>query len=374
MKKICVVGSLSGIFTHSYIRGCIALGYTVVIVNTSNKIHYNSYLGCLVINVSPLVTQKINDNIKASIKTNMLFCYMYELYLVYKSNNFKNAELESFITNQSIDYYIFFWGTSLRKEARIIKRVELRNKRNPKYILDVATYPVRDYAIYKTLGILLSFDNHYFNSFDTILSHSKIMDDYLIKKLHVHKEKIKRFICSFPSLSYSKVRKEKTGGKINKIIFLGTLDRSSKINNISADIYTLAENGIQVYVQSNDGLEHENIIEFQAFTFEEIIDGRLGMFCDDFDGVLVAYGQMSPLREMLTYPTRFALALLSSVPVFVQKSRFDSLQEIIASNMFCNDIFFYDSVMEIFSYETKKIEINDNYKDNMESKLLKLVS
>ncbi|MGR5938344.1 hypothetical protein ACT9TP_20845, partial [Enterobacter ludwigii] len=57
------------------------------------------------------------------------------------------------------------------------------NKKNklPEFILDVATYPIRDYAMKKTPKFLLWFDSLYFNSFDRVLSHSKIMDSIFSK-------------------------------------------------------------------------------------------------------------------------------------------------------------------------------------------------
>ncbi len=53
MKNTCVVGSLSGIFTHCYIVGLINTGHKVCIINTSKRINYDKYLDCSVLNLYP---------------------------------------------------------------------------------------------------------------------------------------------------------------------------------------------------------------------------------------------------------------------------------------------------------------------------------
>lgn len=90
----------------------------------------------------------------------------------------------------------------------------------PEFILDVATYPIRDYAMKKTPKFLLWFDSLYFNSFDRVLSHSKIMDRFLVNELSVKERIIQRFICSFPKSSYYNKKEYKENTNPRKIIFL----------------------------------------------------------------------------------------------------------------------------------------------------------
>ena len=80
MKNTCVVGSLSGIFTHSYIVGLINTGHKVSIINTSKKINYDKYLDCNVLNLYPKKNEQINDKTKSNLKKNFLFCYLYLLH------------------------------------------------------------------------------------------------------------------------------------------------------------------------------------------------------------------------------------------------------------------------------------------------------
>ncbi|WP_250221858.1 hypothetical protein [Escherichia coli] len=229
-----------------------------------------------------------------------------------------------------------------------MKNIFKNIKDKPKFILDVATYPIRDYATENTPGSFLFFDTKFFNEFDIVLSHSSYMDSFLQTKLSVDSYRINRFVCSFPNSAYFKGVIESSETTPKKIIFLGTLDKSSSINDITNDIIKLADTGIDVYVQENKDYVNKNprIKTFKPFSFEQIINGEFSNFCSTFDGALVVYGPMSPLREKLTYPTRYALALLQGIPIFIPKKRFKSLEEIACGNK-NNQIIYYSSIDEI---------------------------
>ena len=77
MSKVCVVGSLTGIFTHSYIKSFLNIGVNVVIINTSKKKHYDLYLNCVVLNINKISEGPLKGSNKAAIKKNFLFCYLY---------------------------------------------------------------------------------------------------------------------------------------------------------------------------------------------------------------------------------------------------------------------------------------------------------
>lgn len=370
MKNICIVGSLSSIFTHSYICSLISSGFNVVIINTSNKINYDNYKNCDVLNLNKVESSKLSMHSKSKLKDNKFFCYFYELYLFINALFTSNKKIEAFLEGKDLEHFIFFWGTSIRKEFYNIKKFYKKKNRLPEFILDVATYPIRDYAMKKTPKFLLWFDSLYFNSFDRVLSHSKVMDRFLVNKLSVKERILQRFICSFPKSSYYNKKEYKEITKPRKIIFLGTLDGASSINNISSDVLQLANSGVHVYIQNslNSNIDHPNVKTFEPFSFEEIIEGKLSNFCSDFDGVLVAYGPMSKLREYLTYPTRYALALLQNLPIFIQAGRFSSLMEITSNNM-KNQNVYYNSVEEIVNYSIEAHEISGDLSECMENKL-----
>lgn len=348
MKNTCVVGSLSGIFTHCYIVGLINTGHKVCIINTSKRINYDKYLDCSVLNLYPKKNEQINDKTKSNLKKNFLFCYFYELLLFFRSIFSHNADIEFFLKEKDINTFVFFGGTSIRREFYCIKNIFKNIKDKPEFILDVATYPIRDYATENTPGSLLFFDTKFFNEFDIVLSHSSYMDSFLQTKLSVDSYRINRFVCSFPNSAYFKGVIESSETTPKKIIFLGTLDKSSSINDITNDIIKLADTGIDVYVQENKDYVNKNprIKTFKPFSFEQIINGEFSNFCSTFDGALVVYGPMSPLREKLTYPTRYALALLQNIPIFIPKKRFKSLEEIAGGNK-NNQIIYYSSIDEI---------------------------
>lgn len=348
MKRKCVVGSLSTIFTHSYIVGLINLGYEVDVINTSKKIACDNYRGCDVLNLNFQNNSGVNSEAKSRLKLSKFFCYIYEIYLFVRAILWRDKRINAFLKNKDIDAFVFFWGTSIRKEFYAIKKIYKNIKEKPKYIVDVATYPIRDYATKSTPGFLLWFDECFFNSFDTVLSHSSCMDNFLSKSISVEKNRIKRFICSFPRNSYYKQESITTSLIPKKMIFLGTLDNSSVINDITKDVIEFANAGFEIYVQENKTfkIEHPNVNFFKPFTFEQIIDGYLAKFCAGFDAILVSYGKMSELREELTYPTRYAMALLQNTPILIQKGRFKALQEIAAMNKH-NLIVYYSSVRDV---------------------------
>ncbi|EOD8920597.1 hypothetical protein ACJ5W3_004193, partial [Enterobacter hormaechei] len=148
----------------------------------------------------------------------------------------------------------------------------------------------------------------------------------------------------------------------------------SSINNISSDVLQLANSGVEVYIQNSrdSNIAHPNVKTFEPFSFEEIIEGKLSNFCAGFDGVLVAYGPMSKLREDLTYPTRYALALLQNLPIFIQAGRFSSLMEITAQNL-KNSIVYYSDVKEIVNYTLEIEDLSADINDCMENKLKTLL-
>ncbi|MHA8113307.1 hypothetical protein ACX122_09390 [Kosakonia cowanii] len=366
MKRKCVVGSLSSIFTHSYIVGLINLGYKVDIINTSTKVACDNYRGCDVLNLNFKKNSGINSEAKSKLKLSKLFCYIYEVYLFFRAICWRDKRIDVFLKDKNVDAFIFFWGTSIRKEFYAIKKLYGSINKRPKYIIDVATYPIRDYATKSTPGFLLWFDKRFFNSFDTVLSHSSCMDTFLSNNISVKTNRIKRFICSFPRSSYYKKISVTASKEQKKIVFLGTLDNSSVINDITKDVIEFANSGFEIYVQENNNckIDHPNVSFFKPFTFEEIIDGNLARFCAEFDAVLVSYGKMSLLREELTYPTRYAMALLQNIPIIIQKGRFKALQEIAALNA-NNMIVYYSSVREV-----KDINLNVTDALNIDSECM----
>lgn len=373
-NKVCVVGSLSSIFTHSYVISLINVGKKVCVINTSKKNVYESFHGCEVLNLYNDSGININYKSKSFLKKNLIACYFYEIILFFKSYFSNIKVINDFIHNVDPDVFIFFWGTAVRKEFYSVFNYYKRKSIKKKFILDVATYPVRDYISNNSYFELAFFDRMYFSCFDKVLSHSLVMDEFLINKLNINPSKIERFICSFPRLSYLTDPVLTTSNKINNVIFLGVIDESSAINNINDDVFLLANNGINVYIQESkiNPVIHPNVHYFSPFSFEQILSGDLSKFCSNFDAVLVAYGDMSYLREKLTYPTRYALADLLPISILIKKDRFISLSEII--NKSDKEIIYYDNISDVVNYTKPKTTWQATDADAMENKILPVVN
>ena len=65
---------------------------------------------------------------------------------------------------------------------------------------------------------------------------------------------------------------------------------------------------------------------FLPFDYDEIIAGELSHFIKSFDGVLVAYNNLNNARSNISYPTRYALGLLSNRPIYMKEGVFKAIE------------------------------------------------
>ncbi len=344
--KVCVVGSLSTIFTHCYIIGLKRAGCDVSIINTSSSIseYKDPYI--------PLLNTKKRKesrnkkkfhSVIAKLKKNKIICSLYEILTYARCVSSRSSSIDKFLVKNNPNKILFFWGTSTRTELFQIKNAyrnltELKDIECPELILDVATYPVRDYITEANAFFMRYIDKDYFSHFNKVLSHSDIMDRFLVKNIGIEETNLQRFICTFPKEAYfksveSKI-KVKSKEKIHKkIIFLGAFDPSNPNDDISREVDTLLSFGLEIYVQKCTRIKFsEKVKYFEPLSFDEILSGQFGEFISSFDGILMTYGQMSRLREKLTYPTRLAVATLGLVPIYIPSGRFDSIKEIVRNS------------------------------------------
>ena len=355
--KVCVVGSENTIFVHGYIKNIKSFGYDVCFVNTSEGYNGSSVESSVgkINNYRNLNITEDNKRSKVRIFIKSLFsklkgfgffCFLFEIYSFYVSKKYSSDDLKKYMVKENPDVIIFFWCTTTRKEAFLISRLKSDGYINSKLIIDVGTYPVRDYVKENSFSYLFSLDVEYFSLFDKVFSHSSVLDEFLISKLKVDNGKIIRYVCELPLSS----RRSKCVANLpndsfkrKRIIFLGGINKNNIIDNIYEQIEYLSSLDVDIYMQDSD-FKIRNVNYFKPFSFEEILSGELAEFINKFDGVLMLYGKMSRLRQKLTYPTRYALATLSEVPILVKRDVYDSLEELSS-----NQVFFYDDLKDIVS-------------------------
>lgn len=343
--KICIVGSVNTIFVHCYIKEILSSGHDVCFVNTgdvdfgtsiSSSVNQISTCSGLFENNKKSKISKIAKRLLSKLKRLSSFCYLYECYSVYRSKKYDSDKLKRFILKEQPDIILFFWCTTTRKETFLISNLKRNGYINSKLIMDVGTYPVRDYVKESYPSYLFNIDIEYFSLFDYIFSHSKVLDEFLINKLKVNARNIVRYICGFPKESFGTYSNLQNNNKLehrSKLVFLGGINKDNIIDDVRSQIEYLTKLDIDVYVQKSD-VKIENVSYFEPFTFEQILSGDLTTFVNQFDGILMLYGDMSRLRQKLTYPTRYALAALSKVPIFMKRGVYDSLEELSNDNVF----------------------------------------
>lgn len=366
--KIFVLGSSNTIFVHSYIELFQASGYDVYFIDSSPKcIEINGIYTSKRFDTS--VTRK-KSSIKGIIKkiiSNLdlesvsIFTKIIEKSKIKKSI-YNDSKLEHFIKDNQPDVLFCFWSTSIRNEYSQIKNIIERNGIKTKYILDVPTYPIRGKFQIDDINPLANIDKKYFNSFDKIIFPSNLAKEYFKKNNLISKECDNVVsTCNFPKDAYIN---KNTDDVINGLVFLGHVDFSSRIqDNISDALEGLISLGLDIYIQESDlnkkYIDHVNgkgkgkIFEFKPFSISEMLSGKLSQYISRFSGVLCIYNETKNTRTELTYPTRFALALLSVKPIYLIKGIYTSLEEKYNAEQ---GVFFYENNHEL----TNLIEENKN--------------
>ncbi|MFA0401690.1 hypothetical protein AB4523_22935, partial [Vibrio splendidus] len=119
------------------------------------------------------------------------------------------------------------------------------------------------------------------------------------------------------------------------IIFLGNVDFSQRtLDDVSKTIVSIANKGIDVWVQEPCCISHEHVHTFPPFSYEDIAQGMLGNFIKQFSASLVIYNDYNNLRTSLGYPTRFALATLGRGYILLPKGTFDGIEETMCQEEF----------------------------------------
>ncbi|ENI4486273.1 hypothetical protein ABXZ88_002106 [Vibrio fluvialis] len=326
--KVAFFGSCKTIFTHAYIRLLESENFEVKYFNNNvqdqkGAINYRSY---------------IQHENKSYLKKIMKFfnfdkSVFFLNFLEKREINANLSENEKKILRDELlyfnaDYLIFFWGTTFRKEIKFIKTLNISAQK----IIILNTYPVRTKLNNWNENKFMAQDQEYFSFFDKLIFPSKSMYEVFNNSNYIDGKKV---LINPDFIVHEKINYNKTNISAHdkKIIFLGNTDFSSRnIDDIRNIILNIAKKGIKIYIQeSHDAIKminySHNIITYKPFDFENILNGDLIKYINQFDGVLFSYNDVSKVRYNSSITTRMLLAEGCDIPVFILGNRPEFLDD-----------------------------------------------
>ncbi|WP_338367068.1 hypothetical protein [uncultured Pseudoalteromonas sp.] len=373
MSRYIVIGSSNVIFTHSYCLGLNDRSLLSGYIDTGkHSIKYPSYL-------KEINTLRLYNNFEVGkvsfkrrlIKSAKLLLKILRLdqsrlvtnlinnHSIEKVDRKKRSEIESFLEEENINNFLYLWSTTVKDEKTIIDDIYPNNKS----VLIVNTYPVRSNNRLDENCDEYSRDAQYFNSFDRLLVPTILMKDLLCDKCFVDKTRITVMPDYLhPKMYPTSISAENLNKRENKkIVFLGTTNFSERtIDDISSLVRELSNSNIEVHLQGDPAKSSKMIKYFLPFDYDEIIAGKLSHYIKDFDGVLVAYNNLNNARSNISYPTRYALGLLSNRPIYMKEGVFKAIEnnDIITTYTSTDDL-----VEKIKSQEVSNKYDRDHIKD-----------
>jgi hypothetical protein len=117
------------------------------------------------------------------------------------------------------------------------------------------------------------------------------------------------------------------------VIFTGWFDFTRALNDVRAQLRSLADAGLSVHCSAVEGMDHPNLRLFEKFGAREFATGALAAFMRRFKASLVTYDLgaegRSALRFETSLPSRFLFSLTAGVPVLLPKGRFPPMQRMV---------------------------------------------
>lgn len=367
MSSFIVVGSSNVIFTHSYCLGLkergLLSGYVdigrenlehpeyltdVPTIRLYNKDEQNSIsLKNRFVKLLKILLKKTGlDRKKHIIK-------LLDIIVINKITTKKADELNELFMQESDVKVLYLWSTTVKKEKEEIDR--LIGPLNSTLIVN--TYPVRSNSRIDQFDSSYLNDSPFFNSFERLFVPTVLMRDFLrtncnvnsdifVSPDHLHPIMYKAVTEHIETIPHKSNATEK-----QKLIFLGNTNFSERtIDDVSSLIQKIADNNIEVYLQGEPANSTKFIKYFKPFTYQEIIEGKLASFMSKFDSALVAYNKMNNARTNISYPTRFALSLLSCKTIYMEKDVFKGIQD--------NEcVVLYDSWEHLIAMLSSKIDV-----------------
>ncbi|HHI5411139.1 TPA: hypothetical protein ACPXMY_002600 [Vibrio metoecus] len=323
--KVAVIGSSKTIFYHSYGKLFEKAGHSVCKINSNPNVKCSTSFNYFLKEENEVISARSSkvERIKRAVrwllrKTGIESSSLVQNIIEKKSNDStlskgQSDRLYKHINDFNPDVILFFWGTTLKKEAKVLKSV------NSKKVLIVNTYPVRTKFDSAQSNPFRAVDKDYFSMFDGLVLTSKLMFDFFSESGFIHQNQKVIINADFIDVENCEGSNTVLAPKNNKVIFLGNTDFGQRtIDDVSKHILDLAKSGIEVHIQSGgSSISHENIKEFTPFNFQEILEGKLSAFINRFDGVIYAYNDPSKLRYNMSITTRLLLAESAFVPVYI---------------------------------------------------------
>ncbi|MBU1390954.1 MAG: hypothetical protein KJ856_09190 [Gammaproteobacteria bacterium] len=369
--NICFVGSSNTIFTHSYLKLFSLIGEDVSFIDIGKE--ENHLVEILPdSSVLKLYTGKLRPNRKSLMKrflkhfkldTHDFFLFLSNFLDLFKKVNAKKiSEIEVFLNAKKPDLIVYFWGTTVRAEKNAITKIVTKCfETPPKSLLIVNTYPVRSGVEYNSKYFFAFFDSFFFKSFDALSFPSENMKCFFDK----NKLKYKRFNILPDFLSSQMLNSECESLDFDfsfnkKIIFLGNTDfKSRTIDDVYNELESISKFGIEVWMQESNDLRqilndypNDNIKTFNSFTYKEMLGGNLTAFLKNFDAVIMTYNGINNARTATGFPTRFALALSASIPIFIKSDTFLFLESKFEGVVVTyQDAFDFSSKLSSVSYQ-----------------------
>lgn len=234
--------------------------------------------------------------------------------------------------HEPIDFVFAHWGVGVLPEVALLKHHE-KTKHLP-VILNMETFPTSWKKGWRERAELMMF-KHVAPYLSGVIVPGPEMAE-VINKTASHLSPKNIFIKPFhyPRQFVSMPDYHKLiDGK--EIAFMGQMDLSRSLNNVTQQIKDLASAGMVVHCAPIDGLAHPNIHFFKPFGGEALASGEIASFMRQFRACLVTYNLSDPnhppLRFRTSLPSRFLIALASGVPILLPKNRFPAMERIIAS-------------------------------------------
>jgi hypothetical protein len=133
------------------------------------------------------------------------------------------------------------------------------------------------------------------------------------------------------------------------VIFTGWFDFTRTLNDVRAQLRSLADVGLTVHCSVVEGMDHPNVRLFERFGAEAFTSGVLAAFMRRFKASLVTYDFGGPgppaLRFSTSTPSRLLFTQAAGVPVLLPKGRFPPMERVVGE---CGTGFAYDSPESAF--------------------------
>jgi hypothetical protein len=117
------------------------------------------------------------------------------------------------------------------------------------------------------------------------------------------------------------------------VIFTGWFDFTRALNDVRAQLRSLADAGLTVHCSAVEGMEHPKLRLFERFGARAFTTGTLAAFMRRFKASLVTYdlgaAERPALRFETSMPARFLFTQAAGVPVLLPKGRFPALERVV---------------------------------------------